>query len=160
MGKGFTHLDSSGRAVMVDVGGKPVTVREAKASGVVTVGPEVMELLVAGGVPKGDVLATARVAGIMAAKQVDSLIPLCHPIPLHSVSVEFDLDRVAGEVTIVASVKTEGITGVEMEAMTAVSVAALTIYDMCKSITKGIEIGPIRLEYKSGGKSGTWTRNR
>ncbi len=145
---------------MVDVSGKPETVREAEAVGVVTVGPQVMERLIQGDVPKGDVLATARIAGIMAAKAVDRLIPLCHPLPLHSVSVEFQLDREGGRVVVVARAKTKGVTGVEMEAMTAVSVAALTIYDMCKSITKGMEIGPIYLRYKSGGKSGTWKRTR
>ncbi len=158
MNRDFTHLDSQGRARMVDVSGKAETVREAEARGVITVGPQVMERLLAGGVPKGDVLATARIAGIMAAKKVDELIPLCHPLPLHSVSVDFELDGEANRVIIVARVKTKGVTGVEMEAMTAVSVAALTIYDMCKAITKGMEIGPIWLQYKSGGKSGTWQR--
>ncbi len=156
----FTHLDSQGRATMVDVSGKAATVREAVASGFVSLGREVMEMILSGTVPKGDVLAAARIAGIMAAKKVDGLIPLCHPLPLHSVSIDFELDEARSGIEIRAKVKTKGVTGVEMEAMTAVSVAALTIYDMCKSITKGIEIGPIRLEYKSGGKSGTWKRNR
>ena len=127
----LSHVDAQGRARMVNVGEKAVTAREAVASGTVRMRPEVLRLLVAGQMPKGDVLAVARVAGIMAAKKTPELIPLCHPLPISAVSVEFTPQEDAGIIAIAARVKVEGKTGVEMEALTAVSVAALTIYDMC-----------------------------
>ncbi len=154
----FTHLDGQGRARMVDVSAKPATERVAVASGWVQAGPGLLEKLEQSRLPKGDVFAVARVAGIMAAKRVDGLIPLCHPLPLHGVEIDFAIDHPSSRVMITSRVKTVGVTGVEMEALTAVSVSALTIYDMCKSVDKSMVIGGVRLEYKSGGKSGTWTR--
>ena len=154
--QGLTHIDEQGRAVMVDVGGKPQTPRRAVARGTVTVGPEAFRMICEGTVPKGDVFATARIAGIMAAKKVDELIPLCHSLPIDSVEIDFDYDNENFAVNITATVSVTGKTGVEMEALTAVSVSALTIYDMCKAVDKGMVIGPVMLEFKSGGKSGTW----
>ncbi|WAC24870.1 cyclic pyranopterin monophosphate synthase MoaC [Blastomonas sp. SL216] len=151
----LTHLDASGAAHMVDVSAKPDTVREAVAEGVITMAPQVIAAIRAGDIKKGDVLGTARIAGIMAAKQTSSLIPLCHPLPISSVSVDFDyLDT---GVRVETRVRTSGKTGVEMEALTAASVALLTIYDMAKAMDKGMVIGPVRLLAKSGGKSGDWT---
>ena len=152
--KVLTHLDSQGRAQMVDVGDKAVTKREAVARGFVSMLPETLALITGGKVEKGDVLATARLAGIMAAKQTSQLIPLCHPLPLSRVTVELSPDADDGGVTIEASVRTEGRTGVEMEALTAVSVAALTVYDMCKAVDRGMRIQSVRLAKKSGGQSG------
>ncbi|NDY42162.1 cyclic pyranopterin monophosphate synthase MoaC [Dissulfurirhabdus thermomarina] len=154
----FTHIDAQGQARMVDVSGKPATVREAVARGRVRLGERAFELLVRGEIPKGDVLAVARVAGIMAAKRVDQLIPLCHPLPVEAVEVHFE--ALAGEhaVEVEARVRTRAATGVEMEALTAVSVAALAIYDMCKSVDKGMTIETVHLVRKSGGKSGDWER--
>lgn len=154
----FTHIDEKGRARMVDVGGKQATLREATASARIRLGEKVFGLVFGGEIPKGDVLAVSRVAGIMAAKKVDSLIPLCHSLPLHAVEIIFEPDPGSWSVRIIATARTKGVTGVEMEAMTAVSVAALAFYDMCKSVEKGIVIESIRLEYKSGGKSGIWQR--
>ncbi len=151
---GFTHLDSQGNARMVDVGAKTPTRRTAVAEGVVRLSEKTFALLVAGGMPKGDVLAAARIAGIMAAKKTAELIPLCHPLGLDAVDVRFHLDRAAHSVRIEAEASLTAKTGVEMEAMTAVSVAALTIYDMCKAVQKDIVIDGVRLIYKSGGKSG------
>ena len=151
----LSHVDAQGRARMVDVAEKQVTVREAVAVGTVRMNPEVLKLIVTGQMPKGDVLAVARVAGIMAAKKTPELIPLCHPLPIASVSVEFAPDEAKGTIAIEARVKVEGKTGVEMEALTAVSVAALTIYDMCKAADKGMVISDICLLQKTGGKSGT-----
>ncbi len=156
----LSHVDAQGRARMVDVGEKAVTAREAVATGAVRMSPEVLRLLVAGQMPKGDVLAVARVAGIMAAKKTPDLIPLCHPLPISAVSVEFTPQEDAGIIAIEARVRVEGKTGVEMEALTAVSVAALTIYDMCKAVDKGIVISDICLLKKTGGKSGTYERSR
>ncbi|MGQ9813130.1 MAG: cyclic pyranopterin monophosphate synthase MoaC [Dissulfurimicrobium sp.] len=156
---GFSHLDEKGRARMVDVSQKTATQREAIASGRVFLGEKAFNALTEGSVSKGDVLAVARVAGIMAAKKVDDLIPLCHPLSLSSVEVDFTLDSIEFSVGIKAKVKTNNVTGVEMEALTAVSIAALTIYDMCKAIEKGIVIKDIYLESKSGGKSGAWMRS-
>jgi cyclic pyranopterin phosphate synthase len=156
--KKLSHLDSQGRARMVDVSAKQVTVREAIATGVVRMQPQVLHLIVTGAIPKGDVLATARIAGIMAAKKTSELIPLCHPLPVASVKVEFAPDTETGTVAIEARVKVEAKTGVEMEALTAVSVAALTIYDMCKAMDKGIVITDICLQKKIGGKSGSYVR--
>jgi len=151
---GLTHLDESGKAQMVDVGWKPDTEREAVARGSVTMNKETLELVKAGGFEKGDVLGVARVAGIMGAKSTSNLIPLCHPIPLNQVTLNFELDESSSSINITATARTEAKTGVEMEALTAVSVAALTIYDMCKSVDKAMRIEAIRLVRKSGGKSG------
>ncbi|TAK31732.1 MAG: cyclic pyranopterin monophosphate synthase MoaC [Chloroflexota bacterium] len=151
----FTHFDKAGRARMVDVTSKSETEREAVAKGRVVMQPETLRLIRAGGVSKGDVLAVAQVGGIMAAKQTATLIPMCHPLPLTSVGIEFVPHDERGEIEIVARVKTAGRTGVEMEALTAVSVAALTIYDMCKAVDRAIRITDIRLAEKRGGKSGT-----
>ncbi len=152
----LTHVDETGAARMVDVSGKDVTARTATASGRVLVSAEVVELLRGAGVPKGDTLAVARLAGIMGAKQTPSLIPLCHPLALSAVSV--DLVVGDGSVDITASVRTTDRTGVEMEALTAVSVAALTVVDMVKAVDKRTVITDIRVESKSGGKSGDFTR--
>ena len=153
--KELTHIDASGRAKMVDVTGKPDTQREAAAKGRVRMKPSTLDLIKEGGVAKGDVLAAARLAGIMAAKQTPQLIPLCHPILIGDVKVEFNLDEKNSTVEIIGMVKSTGKTGVEMEALTAVAIAALTIYDMCKAVERGIQIDGIRLIRKSGGKSGT-----
>lgn len=156
--KKLSHVDTQGRARMVDVAPKNVTVREAIATGKVKMRPEVLHLIVTGEMPKGDVLAVARVAGIMAAKKTPDLIPLCHPLPISSAKVEFTSDEAAGVIAIEARVKVEAKTGVEMEALTAVSVAALTIYDMCKAVDKSIVISDVCLQKKTGGKSGTYVR--
>jgi len=153
----LTHLDESGRPRMVDIGGKPDTKREAVARGLVRMQASTFELLAQGRLPKGDVLTVARLAGIMAAKQTPNLIPLCHPIPISDIIVEFALDEKDSTVEITAAVKSIGKTGVEMEALTATAVAALTIYDMCKAVDRGMKIEAIRLVRKSGGKSGTIT---
>jgi cyclic pyranopterin phosphate synthase len=150
----LTHLDEQGRLHMVDVGHKPDTERVAVARGEVRMRPETLLLIAEGGVPKGDVLAVARVAGIMAAKRVPDLIPLCHSLLLTQIEVAFDLDERLPGVQIEATVRTRGKTGVEMEALTAVSVAALTIYDMVKAVEKTMHIDNVRLVRKSGGKSG------
>ena len=152
----LTHVDESGAARMVDVSAKDVTAREATASGRVLVSPAVVALLRGEGVPKGDALAVARLAGIMGAKQTPSLIPLCHPLSLSAVSV--DLVVTDTSVDITAAVRTTDRTGVEMEALTAVSVAALTVVDMVKAVDKAAVITDIRVETKSGGRSGDWTR--
>ncbi len=154
----LTHLNDAGQTHMVDVSGKPATRREAVASGCVLMAPATLAALMAGGLPKGDALAVARVAGIMAAKETPRLVPLCHQIPLGSVSVEFTADDAASAIVITATAATVGQTGAEMEALTAVSVAALTIYDMAKAIDKAMVISDIRLERKSGGKSGDFAR--
>jgi cyclic pyranopterin phosphate synthase len=152
----LTHIDESGSARMVDVSGKEVTPRSATASGRVLVSPAVIELLNGEGVPKGDTLGVARLAGIMGAKQTPLLIPLCHPLMLSSVSV--DLAVGDESVDIVARVSTTERTGVEMEALTAVAVAALTVIDMVKAVDKGAVISDVRVEAKTGGRSGDWTR--
>jgi cyclic pyranopterin phosphate synthase len=152
----LTHVDESGAARMVDVSGKDVSARTAVASGRVLVSPEVVGLLRGEGVPKGDALGVARVAGIMAAKRTPDLVPLCHPISISGVSV--DLDIADDAVAITATVRTADRTGVEMEALTAVSVAALTVVDMVKAVDKGAVITDVRVESKSGGRSGDWTR--
>lgn len=151
----LTHLDAHGQARMVDVGAKPDTRREAIARGSVLMQPETLRLITDGAIPKGDVLATARIAGIMAAKRTAELIPLCHPLLLAHVGVELTPDAESNAVTIEATVRSAGKTGVEMEALMAVSVAALTIYDMCKAADRGMRIGDVRLAEKRGGKSGT-----
>jgi cyclic pyranopterin phosphate synthase len=150
----LTHFDQDGRAHMVDVGSKPVTSRRAVAAGQITMAAETVEKIRQGGFGKGDVLAVARLAGIMGAKQTASLIPLCHPLGLDHVALDLALDDDLPGVTITATCQVTGRTGIEMEAMTAVSVAALTIYDMCKAVDRGMQIGAIRLTHKSGGKSG------
>ena len=150
----LTHLDGEGAAHMVDVGGKPATARRAVASGRITMSAEALAAIRAGNAPKGDVLGTARIAGIMAAKRTGDLIPLCHPLGLEAVSVEFSYEPAAIRVTATASLT--GRTGVEMEAMTAASIALLTIYDMAKAIDKGMVISEVRLIAKTGGKSGDW----
>jgi len=150
----LTHLDDQGRARMVDVGAKPDTERVAVARGEVRMRPQTLRLIAEKGMPKGDVLAVAQVAGIMAAKRVPELIPLCHPLLLSKVDVQFDIDEQTSRIEITAKVHSTGKTGVEMEALTAVSVAALTIYDMAKAAERTMRIGEIRLVRKSGGKSG------
>ena len=154
MREGLTHVDESGAARMVDVSGKDVTAREAVATGRVLVSPDVVALLRSGDVPKGDALAVARVAGIMAAKRTPDLVPLCHPLALSGVTV--DLEVTDDAVEIRATVRTTDRTGVEMEALTAVSVACLTLYDMLKAAEKGMVIEQVRLLEKSGGASGDW----
>ena len=154
----LTHLDSSGKARMVDVGQKANTKREATASGSIRMKPETLALVVEGQMPKGDVLAVARIAGIMAAKKTPELIPLCHPIALSSVSVELTPDTDSSSILISATASTTGPTGVEMEALTAVSATALSLYDMCKAVDKNMEITEIVLQEKSGGKSGDFKR--
>ena len=151
---GLTHLDEQGRASMVDVGSKPETEREAVARGFVAMKPETLRLIRDGQMKKGDVLGTARLAGIMGAKHTPQLIPLCHPIPLDQIVVELEPDDNGPGVLITATAKTTAKTGVEMEALTAVSVAALTLYDMCKSVDRGMRIQDVRLVKKRGGKSG------
>jgi cyclic pyranopterin monophosphate synthase len=155
----LTHLDENGAARMVDVGDKTTTQRLAVASGRVCMTPATLALLRAGGHAKGDVLAVARIAGIQAAKRCSDLIPLCHPLMLNSVTVDFTLNETDSAVDIAASCKVSGKTGVEMEALTAVSVAALTIYDMCKAVDKAMVIDQVCLQQKLGGKSGTWNRD-
>ena len=156
----LTHLDSEGNAHMVDVGDKPSSQRVAIASGAVTMAARTLALIASGGHKKGDVLSVARIAGIQAAKQCAQLIPLCHPLMLSSVDVGLTLDEDNSRVVISARCKVSGQTGVEMEALTAVSVAALTIYDMCKAVDKDMIIEAIRLEEKSGGRSGHYQRSR
>ncbi|HYV06481.1 MAG TPA: cyclic pyranopterin monophosphate synthase MoaC [Blastocatellia bacterium] len=153
---GLTHTDKEGRSRMVDVGDKPVTTRTAVASGFVRLSPDTIEAIRDRRTPKGDPLEVARLAGVMGAKRTSELIPLCHPLALHHADVQVEL-RSDG-VSIVATARTEGKTGVEMEALTAVSVAALTVYDMCKAIDKAIVIREIRLESKTGGRSGDYKR--
>jgi cyclic pyranopterin monophosphate synthase len=152
----LTHFDRKGAAAMVDVSAKGETERVATAAGSVIVRPATLKLIQSGDVKKGDVLAVARLAGIMGAKKTSDLIPLCHPLSLNSVSVELVCDPKRHAVDIAATVKITGKTGVEMEALTAVSIAALTIYDMCKAVDRGIRIENIRLTHKSGGKSGSY----
>jgi cyclic pyranopterin phosphate synthase len=152
---GFSHFDAEGRAAMVDVGGKPETARSATARARVVMAPATLRMILAGTAKKGDVLGVARIAGIMGAKRTAELIPLCHPLPIDAVSVDLfpDGDDAVG---VTATVKTTGRTGVEMEALTAASVAALTVYDMCKSVDRGMRIEALRVVEKSGGKSGTF----
>jgi len=151
---GLTHFDASGAATMVDVGAKPATARRAVARGSVAMAPETLALVAAGTAAKGDVLGVARVAGIMAAKRTAELIPLCHPLPLTCVAVDLRPVPERGRIEIEATVATTGPTGVEMEALTAVSVAALTVFDMLKAVDRAMIIGDIRVSLKEGGKSG------
>ncbi|MFC0410394.1 cyclic pyranopterin monophosphate synthase MoaC [Roseomonas elaeocarpi] len=154
-GDSLTHFDASGRAHMVDVGAKGVSERRAVAGCEVVMQPETLRLIRDGRASKGDVLGVARLAGIMAAKRTADLIPLCHPLPLSAVSLELEAAE-PDRVTVTATVKTTGRTGVEMEALTAATVAALTIYDMCKAVDRGMRIESVRLLHKSGGKSGSY----
>jgi len=154
----LTHLDEAGRARMVDVGAKAATERRAVARAVVRVSVETARAVAAGDAPKGDVLGVARIAGIQAAKRTSELIPLCHPLALSFVGVSGEVDVQAGEITLVAEARTTGPTGVEMEALTAAAVAALTVYDMTKALDKGIEIQDLYLVEKTGGKSGDYKR--
>ena len=153
---GLTHVDASGNARMVDVSQKRVTIREATASGRLRTTPKVIELLRQNGLPKGDALAVARVAGIAGAKRTPDLVPLCHPVALHAVTVELDVRDDSVEIT--ATTRTADRTGVEMEAMTAVMAAGLTLYDMVKAVDRAAQLTDIRLVYKSGGRSGEWNR--
>ncbi len=152
----LTHLDAAGRARMVDVGDKPDTLREAVARGEVAMRPETAALIQAGGLPKGDVLATARLAGIMGAKRTPDLIPLCHSLALTGADVSFEWDAGRSRLLIQGAARTVGKTGVEMEALTAVTIAALTVYDMCKAVDKEMRIEAVRLVRKTGGRSGTF----
>lgn len=152
----LTHFDAEGRAVMVDVSGKDETARTATAAATVLMAKPTLDLILTGGHKKGDVLGVARLAGIMAAKRTPDLIPLCHPLPLASVEVDLVPDPARSAIEIRATCKLTGRTGVEMEALTAASVAALTVYDMCKAVDRGMRITDLRLVHKSGGKSGTF----
>ena len=152
----FSHINEQGRAKMVDVTEKADTMREAVAEATVIVHPDTMALIKSGGIQKGDVLAVAQVAGIMAAKRTHELIPMCHPLMLTGVNIHFECSDT--DIRITANVRCKGATGVEMEALTAVSAAALTVYDMCKAVQRDIEITNVRLLYKSGGKSGGFQR--
>ncbi|RJQ50325.1 MAG: cyclic pyranopterin monophosphate synthase MoaC [Nitrospiraceae bacterium] len=156
--KKLTHIDKEGKATMVEVGNKPATQREAVARGAVFMKKETIVLITNEKIAKGNVFGTARIAGIMAAKKTSELIPLCHQLNLTSVSVDFSIDRKMNRVNIESTARCAGQTGVEMEALTAVSVAALTIYDMCKAVDKGMIISDIMLMEKRGGKSGEWRR--
>jgi cyclic pyranopterin phosphate synthase len=155
---GLTHFDADGRAVMVDVGDKPQTDRAATAKARVVMQPATLRMIVGGAAKKGDVFGVARLAGIMAAKRTAELIPLCHPLPISSVAVDLAADG-ADAVLVTATVKTTGRTGVEMEALTAASVAALTVYDMCKAVDRGMRIEALRVVAKSGGKSGAFEQD-
>ncbi len=154
----LTHLDERGRARMVDVSDKDITRREATARAIVSMQPETARLIASGGVAKGDVLAVAQVAGVLAAKRTPDLIPLCHPLPITGVSMSFELDEEHAQLEIQATVRVTGRTGVEMEALTAAAVAALTVYDMCKAVDRGMSIGNVELLHKAGGKSGEFVR--
>jgi cyclic pyranopterin monophosphate synthase len=155
----FNHFDESGHAIMVDVSAKQPTMRTAIAAAEVRLSPEMLTAIKSGSVTKGDVLGVARLAGIMAAKRTPDLIPLSHPLAIHNVSVDFEINETAGVVTVRCTVRAFERTGVEMEAMTGASLAALTIYDMCKGSDKSISIGEIRLLFKEGGKSGVFRRD-
>lgn len=155
----FTHFDDDGKAVMVDITEKNVTERTAVATGEIVMNKETLEAVKKGNIKKGDVLGVARIAAIMAAKQTQSLIPMCHNIMLTNAKIEFSFDDEGNKILIKSTVKTTGKTGVEMEALTMVSIAGLTIYDMCKSMDKSMAIGEIRLVEKHGGKSGDWIKN-
>jgi cyclic pyranopterin phosphate synthase len=157
MSQDFSHFDARGNAAMVDVGVKPATERTATARARVAMLPATAAMIRSGGAKKGDVLGVARIAGIMAAKRTSELIPLCHPLPISAVTL--DLDVTADAVEIAATVRTTGQTGVEMEALTAASVAALTVYDMCKSVDRGMRIEAVRLTHKAGGKSGEFVQD-
>lgn len=154
----LTHIDEQGKAVMVDVGDKNITRREACAEAVIKMKPVTLSLIQTGGIAKGDVFAVARIAGIQAAKKCSELIPMCHPLMLNGIDVDFEILSGESAVRIEARCRVDGKTGVEMEALTAVSIAALTIYDMCKAVDRGMTVRDIGLVAKSGGKSGSWSR--
>ena len=156
MSSRLSHLNEKGEARMVDVGDKQVTTRRATAEGFVAMAQDTLDLILRGGAPKGDVLSTARIAGIMAAKRTHELIPLCHPLPLTQVTVDFEPSRHPSGIRVEAMAKVEGKTGVEMEALTAVSIACLTLYDMCKAVDRGMSFSGIRLVEKTGGRSGAF----
>ena len=158
MANGLTHFDKEGNAVMVDVSGKSVTYRTALDTGYISVGPEIMTCVTEGNVKKGDVLGVARVAGIMGVKKTSELIPMCHPLPIQKCAIDYELDHEKNRIHVFCTVKTEGKTGVEMEALTAVSTAALTVYDMCKAVQKDMTITDIRLLSKTGGIHGDYKR--
>ena len=158
-GHQLTHIDEQGQARMVNVGAKDITERIALASAIVSMLPETLALVINGDAKKGDVLAVARIAGIQAAKKCSDLIPLCHPLALTSVEVDFECDEASNQIRISTMCKVVARTGVEMEALTAASVAALTIYDMCKAVDRGMMISEIVLDSKSGGKSGDWIKS-
>jgi cyclic pyranopterin phosphate synthase len=155
---GFTHFDAAGNAAMVDVSAKPSTDRTATARTRVVMQPETLAMIQAGTAKKGDVLGVARLAGIMAAKRTADLIPLCHPLPITAVTVDLTPDPIANAVEIAATVRTTGQTGVEMEALTAASVTALTVYDMCKAVDRSMRIEHLRVTHKAGGKSGEFSQ--
>jgi cyclic pyranopterin monophosphate synthase len=155
----LTHFDATGNAVMVDVSAKPETVRTASARVRVVMAPETLATILAGTAKKGDVLGVARLAGIMAAKRTPDLIPLCHPLPIDAVTLDLTPDATGPAIDILATVRTTGRTGVEMEALTAASVAALTVYDMCKAIDRAMHIESLRVVHKAGGKSGEFTHD-
>jgi cyclic pyranopterin phosphate synthase len=155
---GFTHFDQSGHAAMVDVSDKPVTARVATARASVVMAPATLAMIQDGTAKKGDVLGVARLAGIMAAKRTADLIPLCHPLPISSVTIDLEPDPAASAVAITATVRTTGQTGVEMEALTAASIAALTVYDMCKAVDRSMRIDALRVTHKAGGKSGAFSQ--
>jgi cyclic pyranopterin phosphate synthase len=154
----FNHFDEQGNAVMVDVSAKQPTLRTAVAEALVQMSPELLTAINSGGVAKGDVLGVARLAGIQAAKRTPELIPLSHPLAIHHVAVDYEQDAASGTISVKCTVRAFERTGVEMEAMTGAALAALTVYDMCKGVDKGIRIGEIALLFKEGGKSGTWRR--
>jgi cyclic pyranopterin monophosphate synthase len=156
---GFTHFDQAGNAAMVDVSDKPVTARTATARARVVMQPATLAMIQQGSAKKGDVLGVARLAGIMGAKRTADLIPLCHPLPVTAVKVDLETDPAASVVEIIATVRTTGQTGVEMEALTAASVAALTVYDMCKAVDRSMRIEGLRVIYKAGGKSGEFSQD-
>lgn len=154
---GLTHFDAAGQAHMVDVGAKQATHRVARAAGVISMKPETLAIIQSGNAKKGDVLGIARIAAIMGAKRTSELIPLCHPLALTRIAVDFEIDAAASAITCTAQVETIGNTGVEMEALTAVQVGLLTIYDMCKAVDRGMVMGNIKVLEKKGGKSGDWS---
>jgi cyclic pyranopterin phosphate synthase len=156
----LSHLDEKGRARMVDISGKRVTARTAMARASINMKRETLDLILGAGIEKGDVLGTARIAGIMAAKRTSELIPMCHPIAITSVEMDFQVDKKASTITAVATTRTKDRTGVEMEALTAAAVAALTIYDMCKAVDRSMTITSVQLVEKSGGRSGTYIRKQ
>ena len=156
---GFTHFDAAGNAAMVDVSGKAVTARTATARARVVMQPATLSMIQAGSAKKGDVLGVARLAGIMGAKRTADLIPLCHPLPIAAVKVDLEIDNEASAIGIIATVRTTGQTGVEMEALTAASTAALTVYDMCKAVDRSMRIEGLRVTHKAGGKSGDFSQD-
>lgn len=155
----FTHFDNDGKAIMVDISDKNVTERLASAISSISMNEQTLNMIKSGNAKKGDVLGIARIAGIMAAKKTSELIPLCHPISLSSVTIDFEIDNNTNSINIICNCKLNGKTGLEMEALTAVSIAALTIYDMCKAVDREMTITKTQLTYKSGGKSGTFKRD-